>query len=415
MKKTTFFILLMTVLLMILPMTALATTATVKYIDENGVEQSQTCIIMESGNDYTFEGGKWYAVTKDVTIKNRIENRIVDYVFQPAHLILADGYTLTAACGIYNDVDRELVIYGQSNGTGTLIADASNVSDNAGIGGYSTGSGGKVTINGGTVIAKGGLFAAGIGGGKGGHFDSITINGGTVTTEGMLAPGLGLGYEGRLIVTPNTIRVNGGTLTAIITRQPKIGSPIPAINPGSPYTSVADHLLIFAGDNEDNAKQIDIGEINSNSYVRIISGKAYTVSHQLQKADGIGYELRETETLYGLSGFKTKAAAKSYDGFKAQEFSQETIASDGSTVVTIRYNRNIQTITFDANGLAANPKPIKAIWGSEIKEPQAPETEGFQFEGWYKEKECINPFTFSTMPAENLTLYAKWADRKSVV
>jgi M6 family metalloprotease-like protein/uncharacterized repeat protein (TIGR02543 family) len=40
--------------------------------------------------------------------------------------------------------------------------------------------------------------------------------------------------------------------------------------------------------------------------------------------------------------------------------------------------------------------------------PPIPIKEGYQFEGWYVDQDFSRPFTFSTIPEESLTLYAKW-------
>ena len=53
MKKKIFFILLTAVLMIILTVTASAEN--VKYIDENGVEQTADCIIITSQADFSFE------------------------------------------------------------------------------------------------------------------------------------------------------------------------------------------------------------------------------------------------------------------------------------------------------------------------------------------------------------------------
>ncbi len=47
--------------------------------------------------------------------------------------------------------------------------------------------------------------------------------------------------------------------------------------------------------------------------------------------------------------------AKSYLGFTAQTITQETIAGDGSTIVSVYYKRNIYTVTFwSVKGTSAN-------------------------------------------------------------
>ena len=122
----------------------------------------------------------WYVAQGEVTINQRVT------VTGEVHLILADGCTLTVNGGIQvadNDNDpsngssNSLTIYGQSGGTGKLIATLTGGSYNAAIGGNgqegkgdSTGGigapGGTVTIHGGTVTAQS-YFGAGIGGGSG--------------------------------------------------------------------------------------------------------------------------------------------------------------------------------------------------------------------------------------------------------
>ncbi|MBQ3671714.1 MAG: InlB B-repeat-containing protein [Treponema sp.] len=66
---------------------------------------------------------------------------------------------------------------------------------------------------------------------------------------------------------------------------------------------------------------------------------SYKVSHRRQKAkDSIWYDEYECELKSGTAGATTAAVAKDYTpNYTAQDFSQSTIASDGSTVVIIKY------------------------------------------------------------------------------
>ena len=72
----------------------------------------------------------------------------------------------------------------------------------------------------------------------------------------------------------------------------------------------------------------------------------YTVIHWLENADDDGYSYRESETKTGTTGAQTSAAAKSYTGFTAQNIAQQTIAGDGSTIVNVRYKRNVYEVKF---------------------------------------------------------------------
>lgn len=76
---------------------------------------------------------------------------------------------------------------------------------------------------------------------------------------------------------------------------------------------------------------------------------SYTVIHWLENADDDGYSYEESETKTGTTGGKTNAQAKSYTGFTAQIITQETIAGDGSTIVSVKYTRNVYSVKFYTN------------------------------------------------------------------
>lgn len=72
----------------------------------------------------------------------------------------------------------------------------------------------------------------------------------------------------------------------------------------------------------------------------------YTVIHWQENADDDEYSYAESETKYGATGAQTSAAAKSYPGFTAQDITQQTIAGDGSTIVSVYYKRNVYEVKF---------------------------------------------------------------------
>lgn len=73
---------------------------------------------------------------------------------------------------------------------------------------------------------------------------------------------------------------------------------------------------------------------------------SYTVIHWLENADDDGYSYKESETKTGTTGATTNATAKSYQGFTAQTITQETIKGDGSTIVSVKYKRNVYEVKF---------------------------------------------------------------------
>lgn len=76
----------------------------------------------------------------------------------------------------------------------------------------------------------------------------------------------------------------------------------------------------------------------------------YTVKHYQQNTEDMtdnNYTEFESETLSGITGQPTKAAAKTYTGFaSAKAFEQQTIKADSSTVISIYYDRLTYTVTW---------------------------------------------------------------------
>ena len=146
----------------------------------------------------------WYVVSGTVEISSRVT------VTGNVHLILQDDCTLTVNGGIKVVSGNSLTIYGQTKGTGTLVAQKCT-SNYAGIGGEIRSAGGTVAIHGGNVTATGTDNSAGIGGGSGGAGGTITIYGGTVNaTSRNAGAGIGGGGQG----AGGTITIYGGMVTA---------------------------------------------------------------------------------------------------------------------------------------------------------------------------------------------------------
>ena len=72
----------------------------------------------------------------------------------------------------------------------------------------------------------------------------------------------------------------------------------------------------------------------------------YTVIHWQENADDNDWSYKESQSMSGITGDQTAAAAKSYQGFTAKKVTQQTIAGDGSTIVNVYYDRNVYTVTF---------------------------------------------------------------------
>ena len=76
--------------------------------------------------------------------------------------------------------------------------------------------------------------------------------------------------------------------------------------------------------------------------------------------------------------------------------------------VYAKFTINKYTITFNTN----DGKPVSSTteeYGSDVTAPNAPKRVGYSFLGWYLNENTLgNRYEFTTMPAANFTLYAKW-------
>ena len=95
----------------------------------------------------------------------------------------------------------------------------------------------------------------------------------------------------------------------------------------------------------------------------------YTVLHMQENANDNGYSTKDIETKLGEAGFHTDAKAMSYQGFTAQPITQQTINGDGSTIVTVKYKRNVYEVKFYTDRYGRNEdesKRITAKYGANI-------------------------------------------------
>ncbi|MBQ9718480.1 MAG: InlB B-repeat-containing protein, partial [Clostridia bacterium] len=128
----------------------------------------------------------------------------------------------------------------------------------------------------------------------------------------------------------------------------------------------------------------------------------YTVEHYKQELDGTyPEEATATEVKAGITGQTTEAEAKNYEGFTAQEFEQEVIEADGTTVVEIYYTRNDYTITYKIVGDYFANEEYKVIedvtYGTELTLIEDDMTKaGYVWSGWSELPE--------TMPAEDVVV-----------
>ena len=168
---------------------------------------------------------------------------------------------------------------------------------------------------------------------SGSPVSSVTLNGSDVTLTAKVENGHWITYDsqGGTYVAPAFVKGNGTTT-----------APAAPTRPGYTFqhwsATVGGTAFTF-GQRLDQALTLyAVWTPNANT--------RYTVIHWLENADDNEYSYKESETKTGATGAQTIAAAKSYTGFTAQTIAQQTIAGDGSTIVSVYYKRNVYNVQF---------------------------------------------------------------------
>ena len=114
--------------------------------------------------------------------------------------------------------------------------------------------------------------------------------------------------------------------------------------------------------------------------------------------------LKEVEVITGKSAFPPETPTRIGYTFIGWDISYSNILKD--TVVRAVYDINKYTIKFNTNG-GSSINDITQDYDSVITEI-IPLKLGYDFVGWYSDSLFSTSYTLTTMPAENITLYAKW-------
>ena len=112
-------------------------------------------------------------------------------------------------------------------------------------------------------------------------------------------------------------------------------------------------------------------------------------------------ELTLRGALFTRTGHTQVGWATTDGGEKVYGFEDVYTKNEALTLYPV-WNTNKYTITFDTNG-GSEIAPITQDYGTNITAPADPTREGYTFIGWDREIP-------TTMPAENITLKAKWKD-----
>ena len=161
---------------------------------------------------------------------------------------------------------------------------------------------------------------------------------------------------------------------------------------------------------------IDVMPLNGATFYQRGQNSSHTMvaSYYLETVSGGRYELDHQDTVYGYGDSVTEEDRYSITGFTLNESKSTKIRKpyDGAKFY---YNRNSYNIVFMNNG--AKDSEVSRKYQQDISNANYNPTRpagvpaNFMFAGWYDNELCGGTayvFDGKTMPAQNITLYAKW-------
>lgn len=166
------------------------------------------------------------------------------------------------------------------------------------------------------------------------------------------------------------------------------------------------HFTQWHDGDESNPRPITVaGNAEYTALFAPNTNTAYTLNIYTQNIETDDYQL-ETLSMFGPTNQLTSYEAPIYTGFELQDYEQVTINADGSSVLSVYYNRKSYNLTWNANGGDAltgtySNGPVK--YQAPITTPNTPERSGFEFGGWQP--------NLATMPAEDIVCIALWTEK----
>ena len=204
-------------------------------------------------------------------------------------------------------------------------------------------------------------------------------------------------------LTAYFLTIDSGSLT--VTGDPQA---ITLRNQDIGYLEMGDGVRLFTGSSAQDATEAAVPQLSGKTYVRITN--AWDVTYQ-PGTNGSGNAVTDIKfyndaltlrgALFTRTGHTQVGWATVDGGEKVYGFDDIYTKNEALTLYPV-WNTNKYTITFDTAG-GSEIAPITQDYGTAITAPADPTREGYTFIGWDTEIP-------TTMPAENITLKARWKD-----
>ncbi len=167
------------------------------------------------------------------------------------------------------------------------------------------------------------------------------------------------------------------------------------------------HFVRWSDDETTAAtRQIEVtGNVEVTAYFAANTNTPYTLNIYTQNIEDDNYTL-ESRSMTGTTNQPTSYDAPLREGLTAQNFEQVNISGDGSSVLSVYYNRNSYSLTWNTNGgdeLTGSYTNGSVKYGTTIQKPNTPTRTGWEFSGWQP--------SITTMPAEDIVCLAQWTEK----
>ncbi|MCL2712146.1 MAG: InlB B-repeat-containing protein [Methanomassiliicoccaceae archaeon] len=150
-----------------------------------------------------------------------------------------------------------------------------------------------------------------------------------------------------------------------------------------------------------NGNVVITGTVAPNSYTIAFNSNGGSDVDPIEKDFGASVDAPAVpkKTGYTFAGW--------YDVTLTVAYTFTTMPAEDITLYA-KWSVNQYTISFNSND-GSDVDPIEKDFGASVEAPEAPTKTGYTFAGWYSDEDLEELYTFTTMPAEDITLYAKWS------
>lgn len=141
----------------------------------------------------------------------------------------------------------------------------------------------------------------------------------------------------------------------------------------------------------------------------IVSAEWEKLSYSVKYVDYDGNILKEASAEYNQELINLIPPLVNREGYEFIGWDRELpdTMPNKDLVLVAEYSINQYSIMFDENG-GSIVDVIVNDFGYLVNKPINPIKEGYLFVDWYVDQDLLEAYLFSTMPAEDITLYAKW-------